>query len=335
MSLINNIDINNINYTKNEIRMAIENNDPIEEKLHIIAVISNPCLYAIRYILMKEFIKRMEQCENNIILYIVELAYNNQNFIITDKNNKNHLQLRTEHPLWHKENMINLGVKYLLPNNWKAMAWIDADIEFESNTWVKDALKILNGSKDIIQLFSHCVDMNKNGEAMNIFPSFGYQYIKKNPFNIGINSSMNYWHTGYAWACTRKAYEKMGGLYEIAILGSGDNIISLCVIGKGESSIYIKGSQAYTDSIILYQKNSNNLRLGYVPGVIRHHFHGLKKNRKYIERTSILEKYNYNPNFHIKKDEIGLLIPTVLCPKEFLQDIMKYFKERNDDEDFI
>jgi hypothetical protein len=322
MTVINNINIDNINYEKNEIRMAIENNDPIEEKLHVIVVISNPCLYAIRYILMKEFMKRMELDETVVILYVVELAYKNQDFIITDKNNKNHLQLRAEHPLWHKENMINIGVKYLLPSNWKAMAWIDADIEFESTTWAKDTLKILNGSKDVVQLFSHCVDMNKDKEAMNVYASFGYQYIKKNPYKSGIN----FWHPGYAWACTRKAYEKMGGLYEIGILGSGDNIISLCIIGKGERSVYIKGSEEYKKSILNYENKINNLRLGYVPGVIRHHYHGSKKNRRYMERTSILAKYNYNPNIHVIKNDIGLLIPTELCPEDFLKDIMNYFK---------
>lgn len=44
--------------------------------------------------------------EKNVKLYIV---YNNQSFKITEKNNKNHLQLRTDTPLWHKENMINIG----------------------------------------------------------------------------------------------------------------------------------------------------------------------------------------------------------------------------------
>jgi hypothetical protein len=72
-------------------------------------VISNPCLFAKRYILAKEFIKRMED-EDDVILYVVELTYDKQRFIITDKKNKRHLQINTKTPLWHKENMINLGV---------------------------------------------------------------------------------------------------------------------------------------------------------------------------------------------------------------------------------
>lgn len=61
MTIINTIEIDNINYEKNTIKDAIINNDPIENKLNVIIVISNPCLYASRYILAKEFIKRFEE----------------------------------------------------------------------------------------------------------------------------------------------------------------------------------------------------------------------------------------------------------------------------------
>lgn len=320
-------------YNQNEIKLAIINNEKIEDKLHVIVVISNPCLYKTRYRLIREFISRIESTEPNVILYVVELVYKNQDFAITENHNKYHLQLRTSEVLWHKENLINLGVKYLLPNNWKAMAWIDGDIEFESTTWVDDTLKILNGSKDIVQLFSHCVDMNKNNETMNIFTSFSYQYCKNMKYVASRpNTDINFWHTGYGWACNRKTYEKIGGLYENAILGSGDNIISLCLIGKIDESIYIKGSNKYKDSVKQYEKNISNLRLGYVPGVIRHYYHGSKQNRKYVERADILLKYNYNPFNHISKDDKGVIIPSNFCPNDFLKDIMCYFLERNEDE---
>jgi len=74
--------------------------------------------------------------------------------------------------------MINLGVKNLLPSNWKAVAWIDGDVEFESSTWALDTLKILNGYKDIVQLFSHCVDMDHKNHTMRIFNSAGYHFLK-------------------------------------------------------------------------------------------------------------------------------------------------------------
>jgi hypothetical protein len=329
MTIINGIEIDYITYKLNGIKYSIENNDPIEDKLHVIAVISNPCLFAKRYILMKEFINRFKLEESNLILYIVELAYGDQKFLITDSKNKRHLQLRTECPLWHKENMINIAVKKLLPSTYKAFAWIDADIEFENSTWTTDTLKILNGSSDIVQLFSHAVDMDKNECTMSVFNSAGYQFTKGLPFS---SKSPNLWHPGFAWAMTRKAYEKIGGLYENAILGSGDNIMMLSIIGNGVKGINQESSTGYVNSILEYEKKIKTLRFGYVPGVIRHYFHGSKMNRKYNERWAILLKYGYNPELHITTDDSGLIIPTCEFPEELKEDIMTYFKERNEDE---
>ena len=330
MTIINGIEIDFVKIQIDEIRLAIMNNEPISEKLHVIAVISNPCQFARRYILAREFVLRMEQ-EENIILYIVELAYGNQQFYVTNENNKNHLQLQCDIPLWHKENMINLGVKKLLPTGWKAFAWIDADIEFENPCWALDALKVLNGSRDVIQLFGHAVDMDKRKNAMAIFPGFGYQYSKKSRYGgIGINM----WHPGYAWAMTRRAYDKIGGLYELSILGASDHNMSFSYLGKGLKSLNINTTDDYKESLSEFERYAKTLRLGYVPGVIRHHFHGSKKNRKYMERWHILVANGYKPSEHVTKNKDGVLIPTQTCPQSMLDSILKYFVERNEDEGY-
>jgi hypothetical protein len=295
----------------------------------VIVVVSNPCLYAKRYILMKEFINRIEKEERSVKLYIVELAYGDQKFIITNKNNKNHLQLRTEVPLWHKESMINMGVKYLLPDTYKAFAWIDADIEFENGTWTLDTLKVLNGSKDIVQLFSHCIDMNNEELAMKVFSSAGYNYSKGKPY---CSNGENYWHPGFAWAMTRKAYEKVGGLYDKAILGSGDHIMLYSLLGFGVKAINQDSTQDYKDTIIKYQKNMKNLRFGYIPGLIRHYYHGSKKNRFYQERWQILIQHSFSPLKHIKYDDLGLIVASENMSDQLKVDIFNYFASRNEDE---
>ena len=61
MTVIKGIEIDNIAHHYNDIKYAILNNDPIESHLHVIIVISNPCLYVKRYILLKEFIHRIEK----------------------------------------------------------------------------------------------------------------------------------------------------------------------------------------------------------------------------------------------------------------------------------
>jgi hypothetical protein len=326
MTVINTIEFNKL--SNNIINDAIINNLPLEDKLHVIAVVSNPCLFAKRYKLMKEFIYRMEK-NNHVELYIVELVYKDQQYHITDNNNDHHLQLRIEDPLWHKENMINLGVKYLLPENWKAFAWIDADIEFENHRWAEDTLKILNGSRDIVQIFSHCIDMNNDELALNIFNSAGFMYTHNKKF---CNKGNNYWHPGYAWAITRRAYEQIGGLYELGILGSGDFLMLMSIINLANNATNKKFHPDYNKSILNFQQKAKNLRLGYVPGVIKHYFHGSKFNRKYHDRYLILIKYKYSPFSFITKDINGVIIPTSLFPNEFKQEICNYFWERKEDD---
>ena len=329
MTVINEIEINEINYKPNDIKYAIKNNEPIEEKLNVIIVISNACLYTRRYVLLKEFEKRILEEEENVNLYIVELIYPNQKFVISQPSNKNHLQIKTTVPIWHKENMINLGVKKLLPSNYKAFAWIDADLEFESTTWALDTLKILNGCKDVVQLFSHAVDMDKDETNLNLFNGFGYSYCKNKPYTT---KGKDYWHSGYAWAITRKAYEKIGGLYDKGVLGSGDSIMALSLINKVKNMHNNKYHTDYNASMLEYEVKSKGLRLGYTPGVIRHHFHGTKQNRKYTERWQILMKHQFSPREHLMYDANGILVPSATFSKEFKEDIMTYFRERKEDD---
>jgi hypothetical protein len=264
----------------------------------------------------------------NVILYVVELAYNDQEFQLTTATNKRHLQLRTnESPLWAKENLLNLGVK-LLPSDYKAVAFCDADIEFDNPNFAMNTLKILD-SVDVVHMHSHCLDLNMAGDPMTVFSSFGYQYTNQRDYS---KKDINFWHPGYNIAMTRKMYEKMGGLYQESILGSGDHNLYLSLVGKGASSLHGNTSQGYKDSVLRFEKRCGQVKLGYVPGVIKHYFHGSKKNRKYIERWNILVDNKYDPALHIKTNSDGVQIPTEECPQEMLNQIINYFKERNEDE---
>jgi len=328
MTVINGIEIDDINFKINELKLALNNNNPIEKKLNVIVVISNPCLYARRYQLFNQFINRMNE-DDNVELYVVEMAYKEQKFIVTKSTNPKHLQIRNETPLWHKENMINLAVKKLLPKNYKAFAWVDADIEFESNTWASDTLKILNGYKDVVQIFSHAVDMDKDETTLNIFNSFGYSYAKNKQYT---SKGLDYWHPGFAWAITRKAYEKIGKLYDVGVLGSGDNIMAFALINKSKHYVNAKYSDDYNNSMLEFQEKAKTLRLGYVPGVVRHYYHGKKKNRNYVERTTVLAKHQFSPVKDITYDKDGIIIPSKEFSEEFKEDIMSYFWERKEDE---
>jgi len=337
MSSFNNTEGVSVNYKENCIKCAIKNNLPIEEKLNVIIVISNPCMYSRRIVLLQEFVKRFEMEEENVNLFVVEMIYSGglngvdtkQEFTVTSATNPNHLQIVAPSPLWHKENMVNMGVKYLLPKDYKAFAWIDADVEFESPTWAMDTLKILNGCSDIVQLWSHAVFMSRDEMNLEIFNSFCYRYIKDNKRHK--YTKEDYWHSGFAWAITRSAYEQLGGLYD-DVVGSGDSIMAYSLVNKVYAMQNKNYHHEYNQSMEDYQIKTANLRAGYVPGVIRHHYHGSRLNRKYVARGEMLITNNFSPIQHLTYDDFGIRIPTDECPSQLLIDIMNYFIERKEDD---
>ncbi len=303
---------------------------PIDTVLHCVIMISNPCLYKKRYKLAREFMSRKYP---NTILYTVEVIYKGQVPAITSKNNKRHLQLYTDTcPIWHKETALNVGIRTLLPKDWRAVAWLDADIEFENLNWASDTLKLLNsrsGGPVVCQLFSHALDLNEIGDPMTIFQGFGYQHrLGKKHGGTGLL----FWHSGYSWSMSRSAWDQLEGLYEHSILGSGDANMALALVGKWQASINQNASASYKNHVKEYQDRCIGIELRYCPGVIRHSWHGSKKARKYQERWAILVKHVYNPLIHVTHDINGLLVASDKCPKELLDDILKYFQERQEDE---
>lgn len=295
--------------------------------LHVVLVVSNPCEYGRRWELARECERRM-LATDGVVVYVVEMVYGDQAFRVTSRDEPRHLQVRTDSaPLWHKENMVNMGVQKLLPDDWSAFAWIDADVEFDSPHWPSDALEVLQ-KHDVAQLFSVALDMDRAGRTMNVFHGFGFQHARGHEH---CSRGADLFHPGYAWAMTRRAYERLGGLSQRSILGSGDTQMALALLGSSVS-IPADAHPNYRAAMRDLVSRSSGLSLGYVPGVLSHHFHGTKENRRYEDRWSILTRHGYDPDTHVYVDSCGVLAPTATCPSGLLADIMQYFRDRKEDD---
>jgi hypothetical protein len=318
---------NDYNITKE----LIKTKSKIENRLNVIAVFSNVCNYRRRVQLAKQFVERMQN-EIDVNLYIVELVYpeyNPEYVLISEEeiNNPNYLRLETNVPLWHKENLINIAVERLLPKDWKAFAWVDVDVEFENVTWATDTLKLLT-HYNILQLYSHSLDLTYLNETNTIRNSVGYEIVKNNSFAKYAQTL----HPGFAWAINREGYNKINKLIECCIVGGADNILALSLINRVINyRDYFLISDSFSKSVLSYADTVKNLKFGYTPGILRHYFHGSKGNRKYVERWEILKQYKFEPSW-LEYDSNGLLQPNRNFPKELLDDILKYFQERNEDE---
>src|SRR5208337_2403533 len=127
-----------------------------EQTLHVTACYSNPFRWRTRRELANDFRRHMAACPN-VQLHMVELAYGDRPFDVTSPDNPNDVQLRTPHELWHKENLLNLGVRSF-PKNWRYGAYIDADFTFTRHDWALEAIHMLQ-HYDWLQLFSYYANL--------------------------------------------------------------------------------------------------------------------------------------------------------------------------------
>lgn len=300
----------------------------IDRTLYVIAVVSNFRRFKRRIELYRQF-KRHVESFTGIQLLTVEMVLGDRPFEITTADNPWNVQLVADSELWHKENMINIGVGKL-PKDWKYMAYIDADITFINTDWVQETLNMLQHHK-IVQMWQTCTDLGPDGRVLKVEQSFAYRLQSGQDWQLDRNEPYKFWHPGYAWAVRRDGWDQMGGLLEFPILGSADHHMALCWIGHWELSVPPAMGSTYKLMLKAFQDRSQGLgNIGYVKGNIAHHFHGSKQNRKYNERWGILISNNYDPIMDTRKDYQGVLHLNGNKPKLII-DIQHYFQQRNED----
>jgi hypothetical protein len=316
-------------------------NEHLLDNFYVIAVMTNPERFKTRPRLFKEFMTRMDRY--GVKLYVVEGAFADREFEVTDPANSRHIQIRTDSEVWHKENLINIGISRL-PSTWEYVCWIDGDIDFVHPNWMLETVHELQ-HHPIVQMFEDSIDLGPNHEILATFKSFASCYKNGGDYKRMVSSkkeidyyyggylqSGKYWHPGYAWAATRDAINTMGGLLDFAILGAADHHMACSFIGEGKRSVpsglhpnYLKMVLAWQERVLRLHKN-----IGYVKGTIYHYWHGKKKDRKYKDRWQILIKHKFDPQNHIHKDWQGLW--TLYPGHEGLRDqIREYFRARNED----
>ena len=277
-------------------------------------------------------------------LYTVEIQQGDRPFEVTQEHNKYHLQLRTYHELWHKEAALNLLINRLPPEA-KYIAWIDADITFVNNRWVQETLQFLQ-HYEVVQLFSHAQDVCENFEpvkdptkGMQILPSMLYKVVnglgwdKKAGLAYGLN--IDFGHPGYAWAARRSAIDTFGGLIDWSICGANDRHMAFGLIGRIAETVHPMMNFAFGNAMEVWQQRALRLNqnIGYVPGLICHHWHGNKVNRRYMDRWKILTDNSFDPYMDIYRDAQGLYQLSPNKPR-LRDDLRQYFTQRNEDAPF-
>jgi len=318
---------------------------PIVSPLYVVTVIFNPPRYYSRYNLYHAFEQMVENAGG--ILYTVELALRDRAFEVTEPNNPRHIQVRTTSEIWHKESLLNLGIARL-PEDWEYVATIDSDIVFARPDWINETLHLLQSYK-IVQMFSFVTDLTADFEPLNTQSGFVYDWTNGHTQPVRVNTDKNgaghwnypyysgsgaAWHSGIAWAYRRSAIADLGGLGDIAILGSSDHHQACALIGNVKDSIHGEMHPSFKDYWQEWQNRATKFiqrNIGYMSGVVLHSFHGPKKTRFYNSRWQILVDEQYDYLKDLKRDPQGLY--TLTDRNTALRDkIRAYFKSRNEDD---
>ena len=316
--------------------------DAVKDTLYIVTAVFNPQRYRARWKLYKEFEKYVLDSQQ-AHLVTIECTFGNREKALVIDQGENHtvLHVRTDHEIWIKENLLNLAISRL-PENWKYVAWVDADIMFARKDWVGETIQKLQHF-DFVQMFSHAVDLSPKYEIIKNHTGFMYCYRNgipnKNkrmalPYYNPDGPSGSYWHPGYAWAGRRSAIDHVGGLVDWAVLGGGDMFMAYAMIGQltkrtMPSSLGKNRVRVLAEWQERCEKNIKR-NVGYVDGLLLHYWHGKKTDRKYNDRGQILINAKFDPELDLKKDWQGLYQLTDRS-FELRDNIRDYAKGRNED----
>jgi hypothetical protein len=248
-----------------------------------------------------------------------------------------YVPLRSRSELWLKENSINVAVARALPYDWRQVCWPDSDVHWVRPNWVGECIQQLQ-HYDFLQMFSHARDLSPDYEVMpETYPhADGLGFVAA--FNKGLFDPKHRKHhphpphpkppepptypyesalglprvfPGLAWACTREAWDGVGGLLDFAVWGGGDWHMAHCLVGKSDGMMrndlhptYQGWVQNYFDLCNRHVRQKYGV--GMMTGSIFHMWHGRKAERGYNLKHALLAQAGFDPLKHLKKDYQGL-----------------------------
>jgi hypothetical protein len=314
--------------------------DRLHDPLYVLTVVFNSPRYRTRVKLYQDF-ARMVELTPAAELYTVEVAFGDRDFAVTRSDHPRHLQLRTSSEIWHKERALNL-LAQRLPRDWRYVAWIDADVAFARHDWADETRHLLQHFS-VLQMWTQALDLNSRAEAIGEHRSFCHAHLEGmellrpgeadgyygRPGKLG---QPMWWHPGYCWAARREAWDGLGGLLDVAILGAADSLMAYALLGRADA-ILPNGSPRYRYSVRQWEARArHHIRgnIGAMRGLLLHHWHGPKAQRRYSTRGQILAETSYDPDRDLVPDWQGLYQLSPRSPA--LRDrVRTYFHERDED----
>lgn len=304
----------------------------------VISCYSNPLGYCTRRENFRRFAASLAKQGANLL--VVEMAEPDGQFDL-DETSYNCVRVRGDGFIWQKERMLNVALKHL-PSECSKVVWVDGDIIFESSNWLTMTSKALDHDV-VVQPFDQSVrlphgHLHYSGESQEnsgVTESFASCY-KRDPSLSRKEVYRNHGHTGYAWAAQRDFLETCS-LYDACITGSSDHLMAHVFAGALSSpciSKMIGEDHAFARHFAQWAQKADAIcqgRLGFVPGMVLHLWHGSLGNRRYYVRNQEVKEFDFDPDRDLQLDANGLWAWT--DSSSHLRSWSEaYFKSRHEDD---
>ena len=341
--------------------MIATSKDAVKEPLYALVPYSNQWRSKARYKNAVRAIKHFH--DSGAVIILVEAAFNRREHefsdsglhgmaancpVLDDRFTHQHIKLVTKDELWLKECMINIGAQHL-PYDWEQVVWPDADIHFTRPSWVGEAIqKLQHGGSGaggmFLQPFTQATDLGPNYEILpSQAPSF-VQLWKTGKLDVGyppadpskpMETPWPGW-PGLGWACNRRAWDAVGGLFDVAVWGGGDYDMGFAMIERA-SEIHQESHGNYQKLLGEWEDRCRwgiRKNIGVMEGAVMHYWHGQKNLRRYTAKRKVMAGCAFDPLRHLKRDSQGLWQLHDDGSENFVQfrDVKrKIAKERNED----
>ena len=141
-----------------------------------------------------------------------------------------------------------------------------------------------------MQLFELSFFLGPDGKSDILRQDYSFAYSIRNNKPIDPRRFEEWYaHPGYAWAMRRTAFNFMGGLLDFSILGSGDLHFAYALLNRIHETFPPSLHQDYHQLAAIWGARvakvaQNGADVGYIPVNIRHHWHGKRSDRNYVDR---------------------------------------------------
>jgi hypothetical protein len=229
-------------------------------------------------------------------------------------------QVHADTLLFHKEALLNKIVEQL-PEEFKYVFWVDADVLFTNKDWLVEGTQRLRERCSVVQPFEYCIHLERNQIAPTFdvnsqrwavsmperrHKSMWRSFAAVQCLDHASAKSENYdrhGHVGFAWGARREVLENCP-FYELAVVGGADHILAHAAVGEIPHSCITKGFADNINNVEAWSKEffaAAKGKIGYVPGDLYHIWHGDIAKRQYLKRVQDFT----GPSKDLKRDKNG------------------------------